>query len=59
MIPWWGASKKKKPYAVHKFFCFRLRAKASFALTGNKKPGFSPAFSSLAERGGFEPPIPF
>ncbi len=50
--PGWGASKKKKPYAAHKIFYSRLRAKASFALAGNKKTGRVPGFFFFGGEGG-------
>ena len=52
-VPQFGdASKKKKPYAAHKFFYSRLCAKASFALAGNKKTGHVPGFFFFGGEGG-------
>ena len=51
-----GASKKKKPYAAHKIFYSRLRAKASFALAGNKKTGRVPGFFFFGGEGGIRTP---
>ena len=56
-VPQFGvASKKKKPYAAHKIFYSRLRAKASFALAGNKKTGRVPGFFSFGGEGGIRTP---
>ena len=53
--PMGGASKKKSLMLRISFFYSGLRAKASFALPEIKKPGYCPAFSSLAVRGVLEP----
>ena len=51
--PEWGLLQRRKSFMLRiRFFYSRLRAKASFALAGNKKTGRLPGFFFFGGEGG-------